>query len=302
MWFCLLTGGGLLPCPAPVVTLAPVADTTLSENYPDNNFGAMPFANSGTTQNYTRNRALFRFDVAGALPAGANITNASLILEVVGQPGESPASGHFNLHRVLRPWGEGNQVNAPGGGSGQGSPATTNEATWHHRFAFTTNLWAQPGAAPTNDFVAQPSSGVTVFGVDQSPYTIPATPLMLADLQLWLRQPGTNFGWLLVCEQEGTAFTARRFGTREDPLNAPRLELDYEILPFIDSAQRIGNEFTLSFLAQPGWFYTVEYRDAPGTNAWQPLAYASTPADPVRFSITDRTDAPQRFYRLVASP
>jgi len=291
----------LLNCPAPHLTLAPVADTTLSENYPDHNFGAMSFANSGTTQNYTRNRALFQFDLAGALPHGSKITSASLILEVVGQTTEQPASGRFNLHRVLKPWGEGNKDNAPGGGAGQGSPATTDEATWNDRFAFTTNAWTLPGAAPTSDFVVQVSSGVTVFGVDESPYAIPSSPELVADLQLWLEQPQINFGWLLVCQQEGTAFTARRFGTREDALNAPRLELDFEIIPVIDSAQRLGSEFTISFIAQPGFVYTVEYCDVLSSNNWQPLAYAWTPGDPVRFQVSDTTDGPQRFYRLLAS-
>jgi len=289
-------------CPAPHVRLTPVADTTLSENYPNHNFGAMSFANSGTTQNYTRNRALFQFDLAGALPAGARITSASLILEVVGQTSEQPASGRFNLHRVLQPWGEGNKQNSPGGGAGQGSPATINEATWNDRYAFTTNVWTLPGAAPTNDFVTQISSGVTVFGVDQSPYTIPSTPEMVADLQLWLDETQTNFGWLLLCAQEATAFTARRFGTREDPFNAPRLELDFEIVPVIDSASKTGNEFALSFLAQADRLYTVEFCDNPRTNAWRPLAYVWTPNEAKHFTVTATADAPWRFYRLVTTP
>ncbi|MDW8308191.1 MAG: DNRLRE domain-containing protein, partial [Verrucomicrobiales bacterium] len=127
--------GVTLGSPAATLTLLPDADTMLSEYFPENNFGAMPFANSGSTRMLTRNRALFRFDVAGHLPAGARIRSASLILEVVGQPAEPFASGRFNLHRLLKPWGEGTKTNAPGGGAGQGSPATAGEATWTHRFA-----------------------------------------------------------------------------------------------------------------------------------------------------------------------
>ncbi len=293
---------GLLNCPAASATLTSVADTMISENYPDNNFGALWFANSGTTQNNTLNRALFRFDLAAVLPAGAIIKRASLILEVVGQPNEPPASGRFNLHRVLRPWGEGSAVNTPGGGAGQGSPGTTNEATWNYRFAYTTNTWSLPGAAPPADFMAELSSGVTVFGVDQSPYTVPSSPQLIADLQLWLDQPQSNFGWILVCEQEGSAFTARRFGTHEDPFNAPRLEVEYEIVPRIDSVQTIGNEFALSFVAQPGLIYTVEYCDTLVSNSWHPLAYAWTPNDPKRFQVADPIASPQRFYRLVTAP
>src|SRR5437870_4713512 len=69
-----------VPAFAASTNLFPVADTTLSENYPSNNFGGMAFVNSGTTQNSNYNRALFKFDIAGVVPGGSRITSARLVL------------------------------------------------------------------------------------------------------------------------------------------------------------------------------------------------------------------------------
>jgi len=291
-----------LPASAPAATalLTPDADTLISERYPENNFGAMTFFNSGTTQNYTSNRGLLRFDLAGALPSGAKIISATLTVEIVGQPDEPFPFARYNLHRALRAWGEGRGTNAPGGGLGQGSAAFAGEATWTHRFAFTTNTWSQPGAAAPADYVPTASSGVTAGGLDQSPYTLPATAQLAADLQLWLDAPETNFGWLLVCEQEQLAFTARRFGSREDASNAPRLEIQYLIPPEIAGIERLGSQINLRFLAQPDQSYRVEACADLNAADWQPLATLPTTGETNRVLVVDVTFAPRRFYRLVS--
>src|SRR5437016_13689727 len=92
-----------VPAFAASTTLLPVADTTLSENYPSNNFGGMAFVNSGTTQNSNYNRALFKFDIAGTVPGGSRITSARLILEVTHVPSCGYAFADFGLHRLLVP-------------------------------------------------------------------------------------------------------------------------------------------------------------------------------------------------------
>src|SRR5437762_2179927 len=78
-------------CFGAYTNIVPIADTTLSENYPSNNFGAMKFVNSGTTQNLTKNRALFAFDIAGAIPQGSKIKAAGLTLEVTKLPADGYA-------------------------------------------------------------------------------------------------------------------------------------------------------------------------------------------------------------------
>ncbi len=301
-WGKLLTLGSLVSsvffAPAASVHLAPIADTTLSERYPENNFGAMLSFNSGTTQNSNYNRGLLRFDLAGALPPGAQIISATLTLEVVGEPNEEFPEARFNLHRLLVPWGEGNKTNPPFGGLGVGSPATADEATWTHRFAFTTNTWSEPGAAPALDYVSIPSAGVTAGGVDQSPYTIINTAQLVTDLRLWLDQPATNHGWAMVCQQETLKFTARRFASREDPENAPELEINYLVPPAIQISQTNAEEIQLSFAAWPDHNYTVLARDSLTTGSWFPLTNLTAAATNYAAIVIDSASITQRFYRV----
>jgi hypothetical protein len=55
---------------------------------------------------------------------------------------------------------------------------------------------------------------------------------MRADVQSWLDEPGTNFGWLLR-GNEATLSTAKRFDSRENPIlaNQPVLVVDYTAAP-----------------------------------------------------------------------
>jgi hypothetical protein len=294
----LMLAGTLFNGLAATVVLVPVADTTLSERYPENNFGAMTFFNSGTTQNSNYNRGLLRFDIASALPSAAKIQNATLTLEVTGEPNEEFPSARFNLHRLLVPWGEGNKTNPPFGGLGQGSPATADEATWTHRFAFSPNTWTQPGATAPGDFVSASSAGVTVGGVDQSPYTILNTVALVADLQAWLDHPTTNHGWALLCQQETTKFTARRFASREDPENAPKLAINYLIAPQIQQIQKNGSQVSLHFLARAEQNYEIQFRNSLTDGDWQSLTGVGPFPQDTQIEVVDNPPTPQRFYQI----
>ena len=276
-----------------------MADTTLSQNYPSNNFGGLGFANSGTTQNLTRNRALFKFDIAGSIPTGSKIITASLVLSVTRTPADGFTFSDFGLHRVLRDWGEGNKITPPTSqNAGTGALATTNEATWFYRFAFTTNTWAASGAAATNDYVPATSSSQTIYGLSDSPYTFVTTSLSVADVQLWLDKPATNFGWILISTGESEGFTARRFGSREDMNNAPQLLIDYDLPPpFIDHVQVSGNQFNLFFTASSNQTYIVEFRTNLVLGTWQTLANVGPFPDTTRVLVVDPISQFHRFYR-----
>lgn len=212
---------------ADTVSVRPGADATLFEVNPDNSAGGANFFNSGTTQNFTRNRGLLYFDIASALPPGAQITGVGLQLEVVRRPADGFEPALFGLHRMLRPWGEGTSVpfNNPGG---LGTPADPGDATWLHRFA-TSETWAEPGGASDVDFSALVSSASFVYGVGA--YQFEGTQDMINDVQSWLDQPQLNFGWMLLCQNEEQAFTARRFASREDLDRAPLLTIDFIVVP-----------------------------------------------------------------------
>src|SRR5205823_5423166 len=71
---------------AATISLQPVADTTLQQAFPDNNFGGGTSFTAGGRRNGGITRALVQFDIAGNLPAGAVISSASLTLTVVSVP------------------------------------------------------------------------------------------------------------------------------------------------------------------------------------------------------------------------
>ena len=50
---------------------------------------------------------------------------------------------------------------------------------------------------------------------------------MLADVQGWLDDPSTNFGWLLLGNESGTR-TTKRFDSKDNPTEANRPALTIE--------------------------------------------------------------------------
>ena len=207
------------------VTLGAVADTSLFENHPDSNLGATTLV-AGTNQQYSRSRALFRFDLS-ALPAAAVISQVHVTLNVTRRPDPDqhggPVDSDFSLYRLLEDWGEGS------GGEVTGSNAQTGNATWNERH-FNSASWTVPGGLVGADYANDPSATTSVGGVGS--YVWGSSSELIADAQSWLDSPATNFGFILISQTEGTAGTGRRFAAREQPgggIPAPQLELTYTV-------------------------------------------------------------------------
>lgn len=283
---------------AETVYLIPNADTTLLEAFPTNNFGGNEYFNSGTTQNFTTNRALLKFDLLSTLPRNAKITYATLTVEVVGNPVAGDLPNSFGLHRVLRDWGEGNKAGHPPQQPGLGQAATAGEATFLHRFAFTTNTWATPAGAAGIDYDPEMSADTFVYDEFFSPYIFDSTPRLMADLQYWLAHPENNFGWMLISSAETKDFTARRFASREDPFRAPTLAVDY-FVPRIERITAGSGETRIYFIAQPDYSYIVEACESVGTEGWSTLTNIPPQTAAAEIVIADDTLPGQRFYRLV---
>lgn len=284
---------------ADTANLMPSTDTALLENFPTNNAGGQGWLNAGTTQNYTRNRALMKFDIAAAIPAGARVTAVSLTLHVTRSPTDGDLPSTFDLHRLLFPWGEGNKSGDP---PLLGAPATVGEACWTHRHAGTEDRWAAPGGAPGVDYATESSGDTYVYGVNFSPYTFDQAPGLVRDVQLWLDRPTQNFGWMLRTRSESENFSARRFAAKEDELLAPRLLIDYEVAR-IEGISRRGEEVTIVFWAEPGLSHVIEYCENPlgpwPDGPWQTLlAFPPTPDRQRRQVFDPIGNARLRFYRL----
>ena len=190
---------------AQLANINPIKDNTLYQYDPaegdvSNALGNHFFA--GETAMGELRRGVLAFDIAGNIPAGSTILGVTLSLNM-SRTGLNDAR-NIELHKMLAGWGEGTSV-APGE-EGDGAPATTNDATWRHRF-FDTIFWTTEGG----DFSGTVSATQSVGPVGV--YTWSSSQ-MRADVQSWLDDPASNFGWLVLGD-ESEISTAKRFDTRE---------------------------------------------------------------------------------------
>ncbi len=198
--------------PADTVTLSPVADTTLQEAFPDYNFGDGTSFQAGGRRYGGRARGLLRFD-ASNIPAGATINAVTLQLTVI----ETPSGGVnsvFDVHRVEASWGEGS------GSDHRGTPGVAGEATWNNRLGL-----GSPWLIPGGDFAPRASASLAIAA--DGAYTFNSTTSFVSDVQRWVDNPESNFGWILRSESEGAPTTIRRFGSRDNLLSPPLLAIDF---------------------------------------------------------------------------
>ena len=190
---------------AAIINITPSKDNTLYQYDPadgdtSNALGLHIFA--GETAMGELRRGVFAFDIAGHIPAGSTILAVTLSLNMSRTALDDPRT--IELHKLLADWGEGTSI-APGE-EGDGAPATPNDATWRHRF-FDTIFWTNQGG----DFSATVSASQSVGAIGQYTWS---SAQMIADVQSWLDDPGSNFGWLVLGD-ESTFLTSKRFDTRE---------------------------------------------------------------------------------------
>lgn len=200
---------------AAIINLIPSEDNTLYEYDPaegDHSNGAGFHFFAGENGMGELRRGVLAFDIAGTIPARSTITAVSLTMNMSMTPAGALT---VELHKLLADWGEGTS-HAPMG-EGDGAPATPNDATWRHRF-FDTIFWTMQGG----DFSATVSASQSVGGVGQYTWS---SAQMVADVQLWLDSPTSNFGWLVLGDETASA-TAKRFDTRESA-SPPVLTIQY---------------------------------------------------------------------------
>ncbi len=198
------------------ISIIPSKDNTLYEYDPaegDHSNGAGFHFFAGETAMGELRRGVLAFDIAGSIPPGSTITAVSLSLNLSRTLLETART--VELHKLLADWGEGTS-HAPGE-EGDGAPATTNDATWRHRF-FDTIFWATQGG----DFSATVSASQVVGSVGQYTWS---SAQMVADVQSWLDNPSSNVGWLVLGD-EWTLGTAKRFDTRESA-SPPVLTIEF---------------------------------------------------------------------------
>jgi hypothetical protein len=210
LWF-------VTPLSAATISLTATEDTTLFQRQPDNNLGSNPLL-AGSNAGGFRSRGLFRFDFS-SLPADAVITDVQLQMSVTQVPDPDLfgplVESNFGIHRMLVAWGEG--TGAGLGGGIQGRPAENGESTWNSRLHSTNGSsvpWTDSGGASGSDFETNPSSSTSIR--DLGLYTFGSTPQFINDIETWIADPTSNFGFLLLNQSESTPGTARRFASTEN--------------------------------------------------------------------------------------
>ena len=173
---------------------------------------------AGLTGTGGSRRGLVAFDLS-AIPANATITDVSLSL-FLSRPRADATAETIDLFKVLKDWGEG-ASNASAMGGGGGAPAQPGDATWLYNF-FNTSFWTSPGGD-----TAASVSGSTAVSLNNRPYTWSGSG-MVADVQSWVANPASNFGWM-IAGNEANQSSAQRFHTRENTSNQPQLTVTYTV-------------------------------------------------------------------------
>ncbi|MEZ6130338.1 MAG: DNRLRE domain-containing protein [Planctomycetaceae bacterium] len=183
-------------------------DTTIYQNDSDASNGAGQFLVTGDGV-----RSLLKFDVD--IPEGSTVLDAVLTLSAGVSSG---GSAIVSVHRVSKAWGEG--ASDAGGDENQGASARAFDATWLYSF-FDGEVWQTPGgdfgSASASASVGDPGSYEWVGGG------------LIDDVQAWVDDASTNFGWLLQLSGSGM----KAFLSRDNPDNSlgPILEVTYEPPP-----------------------------------------------------------------------
>jgi len=168
-------------------------------------------------------RGLIRFDMEGVIPEQAHIEDVALHLYASNTP---DAGEKVLLYTASQDWGEG----ASCANGGKGTNAQTGDATWLHTF-YDTSSWEEDGGDR-----ARPASAREY--VDTMGDYVWSSNRMKKDVQLWVEQPETNFGWLLTGD-ERTSRSVVAFASRESitcgangaptGLPTPMLEVSYSL-------------------------------------------------------------------------
>ena len=221
------------PADADVISIDAAADATIYAGNVNNSDGANPGLYVGTNGQGFTHRGLITFDIAGNVPSGSTITDVQLTLTLAQVAGSSGVSVQGDqtlrtiaLYSLTSAWGEGitGADHTTISGTGEGFPAHPGDATWTARL-YPDVLWTAVGG----DHAATASAVLTVGSTFFSKYTWLSTPALVHDVQGWLQNPASNYGWEFINSGETDPKTYRAFFTREysDPTDHPQIRIAY---------------------------------------------------------------------------
>jgi hypothetical protein len=151
------------------------------------------------------------------------------------------------------------------------------------------------------DFSSAVSASQEIGGSGSAVFT--SAPALVQDVQAWVLDSAINFGWIVMSESEANPLTALRFGSREDPANAPTLVVNFSLpqtipAPVLSIPRRLGAQIRFDFTAAADLSYTVEFANGLSPAAWHTLI--SVPATNVATQplVADTFGPGPRCYRV----
>ncbi|HUB24860.1 MAG TPA: DNRLRE domain-containing protein, partial [Tepidisphaeraceae bacterium] len=230
-----------------VVNLPAVQDCTLlgGSDATTNQSLADPGIFVGTDGQDNPKRGLIEFNIAGTIPADATITSATLTLTVGqvagsgggGGGGSNAGAETISLFNESQAWGQPTNVAGASsfGGTGHGAAPDTGDATWNYAFYNSNSADATPWTTAGGDWSSSLTdiADTAVTGTDTS-FTW-SSANMVSDIQDWLDDPSTNFGWIIKNANETTATDFRAFWSAQgaaaanQPSYAPNLAVTYVV-------------------------------------------------------------------------
>lgn len=234
------------------MTSKSVQDATITEKTPGSPDGTDVMIISGTCGDpcgLKSSRSLLKFNLSNSIPSTAVVSSAALTVKVVKA---AAVNSTFDLRKLLQDWNE--------------------NSTWITRLS--PSLWTVAGGSAPLDFssVVTQTSPIAAEGT----YTFASNSNMVADVQGWVSNPTSNFGWIVISESQGTGQTERKFASREDSANAPTLVVVFSIpalAPKLSLLPRAGNQFQFSFNTETNRSYTIEHCGSLTATNWCALKY-----------------------------
>jgi len=190
----------------------PIADTSIFEGFPNNNYGQATTISVGWDGTSSRTRCLLQFDLS-SLPLGAIITDARLSLSVTSVGGSLGTQRTFTVYRVSKSWIEGD------GPSGTG----TTGATWINTDKSGPTPWNTQGG----DVVLEgASSKELTIGFALKEFDV--TDIVTA----WITDGQLNYGFLIKVDNEAGDQASFGFRSRESSTTPqPILQINWTIPP-----------------------------------------------------------------------
>jgi hypothetical protein len=280
-------------------TFSPGKDNSIyQESANSNALGGNIFCgNTIVGAGYAR-RALLQFPLTFPGAGAVTVVSARLTLYCT-KTIAGPIS--VSLHKLTANWGEGTS-NAGSSADGTGVAPTTNDATWQESF-YGVTPWATQGG----NFVAT-ASATTSVDVQDAAYTWTSAQLA-ADVQAWINNPATNFGWIVIGD-EANVTTAKRFGSRENatPAFRPVLSVTYQQNPIpvvlgLFTAKEAATGVQLNWQTQQelnnAWFDVQHSTDGTRFSSIGRVAGAGNSTQPQTYQFMHQgIPVGNHFYRL----